>query len=609
MANLEGERCECTSGRNYECCCKRFDDAVVDLDTTEGATYLTWDDLWPCDPVTLDGLGATLRVLSGPNVSQAIARLQWMLREELNEEGAKQELVACDSWLEGVEARKIRRWIESGKRHKAIHRLNCLGLQQANMWTGARNGSTSEDATITQVMRCLIRTSDLLAQADAAESEDELAQMAAVIARSMFYFHRPEFGAAFGRYWAIMSEGLGAVGLRNAKLGFDLPGEYVKAFGLTIEQMLALGLSVITYYHHLTNEKLNANPSKFPIQPSYFEGIENEATRAAVPAFLQYIGRSWGEHAAIVQERAAAAPANLFQHTGFYRWPMVVEPAEGAYPIDLQFVTAQATEGALWGLLEALSACGRRKDGNRLREAVGHAFEWYASKIVKPLHRPDHGTYVWSGWDDEIGEVKGTSKPDFLIQDGTTLYVIEATAATIAPSVMIAGDGPVFRAALQRLWAGDEQGSNKMRQLESAWRAGLGQQLRAEGLVWNSVKQVRPVYLSLGRIAQHSALHAFYREVMSSGGCSAEFIDRVSLLGIEELEAAATIRLEGTLWDDLWREWSNASRPSWGLLDYLRRSRRVASLGQPAKAFLDAAMGKMWQLLFPSASLGHSPQS
>src|SRR5260221_3846226 len=70
MASQPVANCGCGSNSSYRCCCERFDQTRPDLDTTEMALYLGWEDLWPCDPVSHHGLFAALSKLDGSTASE-----------------------------------------------------------------------------------------------------------------------------------------------------------------------------------------------------------------------------------------------------------------------------------------------------------------------------------------------------------------------------------------------------------------------------------------------------------------------------------------------------------------------------------------------------------
>ena len=599
--------CPCGSRRKVKRCCGNLLASAPLKDADEATVYLCWEDLWAGSTVMREALTRCVAELDGPWLSHLLARVGWYLGDQLKTQGTDLELQLCDEFLDRIEASKIRAWIEGRRRQKIIHRTNLLALQQINLAGGYRPGVSRDDVAIRQAVQALIKTNDALDDDYEVRASEVAASgrldpsLAAHFYRIGFYGHTPAFGPAFGRFWAIMGAGLEEVARRHPHAAFDLPGEFSRAFGFEVEELLALGLGLLSYYQNLGRRQFDEAPGAFLIGDRFFEAITNPTTKSRAQKCLEYLALTWDEHSKEMQERTQGAPGNLHQFFSLYRHPLMRSADRVFYPLDLDFCTAQVTDGVYWALLEELSRNGRRVDGDRLRTAFGHAFEWYASGIVGALNRPTEGTRVWLGWEGQIGHLQGVSTPDFLILDGQTLYVVEATVAAVPPATAVSCDPTALRESLERIWLGHGGGSAKVRQLESAWTAARAQRLRAEGLDWSQVRRIEPVFLSLRPVPQHLAIAPLFRAVLVDGGCAREFADDLMILSAEEWEAVCGLRLEGFTWDMLWAQKRHGRHPQRSLGTALFERGLLGEVSPQVRHFIDAAMDRMKALLFPES--------
>ena len=597
--------CPCGSGEKTKRCCASFFACGPLTDTDEASVRLCWEELWTGRVVMPGSYSQHVARMDGPWLSEMVARASWYLGDQLRTRRTELELGLCDEFLDAISARKVRAWIESGRRQKVIHRTNALALQQVNLSLGRRSGACGDDAALRHAVEALIKANDVLdddieARPNSMAVGGHLdALLAANFHRIAFDGHEPDFGSAFGRFWAIMCVGFAEAATKRPHAAFDLLGEFRTAFRLDLEELLALGLGLLSYYKGLSREQFNKNAGAFFISERFFDAITNPTTKSRVWHGLEYLGLTWDEHAREMRERTQKAPGNLHQWSSLYRHPLVRADEKVFYPLDLGFCAAQVTDGVYWALLERLDRDGRRADGDRLRTAFGHAFEWYVSEIVRALHRPAEGTRVWCGWDDQIREVKGISTPDIVVLENNTLYVIEATVAAVPPAAAISADPVVLRESLERIWLGHGDVSAKLVQLESAWRSASARRLSVDGLDWDQVRRVEPVFLSLRPFPQHPAIAPLYRQVLESGGRTGEFVDNLTILSAEEWEMVCGLRLEGARWEALWQKRRSGRYSQHSMATLLFQSGLLHDVSPQLKHFIDAAMERMKALLFP----------
>lgn len=605
-------RCPCDSGKKTKHCCENLFRATVPGDVEDAGVYLCWSDLWPVGQVDRATLATQVAPLDASWLSQLLARINWYLGDSVFGATTPLELQLFDEFSDAVTARKVRAWIESGKRQKVAHRTTLLAYQQMNLLAGPRSGRAGDDGALREAVELIPKVNDVLdddyeerawAEADAKGVDLSLAGH---FYRTSFYSHKPTFGTAFGRYWALLVHGLSQVATKEAHAAFPYSTEFERAFGVVPENMLALGLGILSHYNGLTREKFDADPSAFLLGPSWFSTIRDEHVRQGVTRIFDYMAFTLDEHVVEMRALAERAPKSLFQFHGMYRHPFVKVDGTTYYPLDMGFAYAQVTDGPYWALLESLSTQGKKKEGDRLRTAFGYAFEWYASEMARPLHSFDPSVHVWLDWDDEILAPEGVSKPDIVMRDGETVYVAEVTAAGVPPSVAAGGNGVELRDWLSRIWLGGDRHAGKMKQLMSAWMGAKEGRIGLKGMDWDGVRHVEPILVSLRPVPQHLAIAGLYRDILFEGGASPDFAEHVTVLSSEEWESMCGIRLDGVRWRDVLGARRQAPWKDQSMGVHLYRAGLLKRPHPRVKGFIDEAMLRMKALLFPDSATARS---
>jgi hypothetical protein len=168
-----------------------------------------------------------------------------------------------------------------------------------------------------------------------------------------------------------------------------------------------------------------------------------------------------------------------------------------------------------------------------MHASYGRAFEWYCSELARGCESEANDRRVWLDWDGSIDAPTGQSIPDAIIQEGSTLFVVEMTTSAVTPAVSVSCDPEMIEHALTSVWFGR---SPKLRQLASAWAGVKSGAVRAEGLDSSKITAVVPLLVSLRYVPLHLGLWHWYRDVMSSNGLSQEFVEVFRIMDVEDWE-------------------------------------------------------------------------
>jgi hypothetical protein len=201
--------------------------------------------------------------------------------------------------------------------------------------------------------------------------------------REAFYTEISEpYAHALGRMWMICQHGFPAAAAA-ARRGppFDFAGQFEARLRFPFEAMLALGFAILTHYSAEDNHKLFTDPIQFVTRPRSLYTLLREEHRPQADRIFEYLSLTWDEHVRRAHRWSGCAPTELmYQLFELYEHPLVRLPSGVAFVLDAYFLQQRVTEGAYWALFNSLK---EDKEEGPLREAFGHATEWYVSELLR----------------------------------------------------------------------------------------------------------------------------------------------------------------------------------------------------------------------------------
>lgn len=574
-------RCTNTRKRTFADCCQLWTlspEAHMDADM---GVYLGRDGLWPNDPFEAADVYRLVERFDPSHLVQVISRISTKLQDDYLKPASPEELEVLRIFLPADWLDKTTRWLISKKRTKVFHRLlfPAMLLQvfaHADRTTKElRSPEDKERVGELALMFNQIIEEDYQAQVTAAKGRPDIMRaLYASVYRQAFYAQSESYADSLGRTWGLIKKGLPAI-VAHGHQGFEFESLFEREFGFTVEDMFAYGFAVWTHYSS-DNAKLFEGPTQFVLHRKALHTVVLPERQEASERIFDYLALTFEEHAARARAsvtREGVSPLNMYQLYSLYDRPLVKMPDGAIHVLDTQFLRARITEGAYWAVFDTLS----RDDRERMKEAFGHAVEWYASEVLRASQPKDLPKQLWLDWDSEI-TVKGekTKRPDAALLEGDTLFLMEITTSTVIPQVASSGDPDLLADAITKVWFGKKPGdSAKLRQLAAAMDAFWDERLVIKGLNPRAVKQIRPVLVSFRDFPQWPKLMDWYRDLMKDNRMTPEFIRDFVLLDIEELEEMAHRLLHGETWTSILAQKALAPNPDVSTHNFLYRTGRI----------------------------------
>jgi hypothetical protein len=563
------EKCRCGSGRVFRECCLAFVVEPLTADEHRIRTYVMCADLWPQDRVSLDDVLSTIARFDPRDLTQTLARINVRMQDDYFNPRSTLELAVLRLFFPPDWHWKLEQWILSGKRAKAFHKLLFPSILLKTLaGANAAQSAITVKGNETTIGPLALRFNQVLEDdyqqlKDQADSESGKKRVLyASIYRQAFYSHVEAYPDSLGRIWHLVTKGIPAGAAKGRSADFDFEAEFTSTFFFGFRDMLAYGFAVLAHYS-LENRDLFIEPAHFILNRTSFKNVVSSDRRVESERIFDYLGLPWDKHIAEASRAVArASPQNLYQLYSLYDHPLIEMPDGAIFPLDAQFLRACVTEGAYWALFNALIRQGRERE---LRDAFGHATEWYAGQLLRESCRTAGDGKLWLDWDGEI-RGSGTQKPDGVLREEGTLYFIEVTTSSVSPGQASSGDPDVLAAAFKKLWFGE---SPKLVQLANAMAAFERGDLTLHGVDRAEITHIRPVFVVLRDFPQWPVLMDWYRELMREGGMTERFIEDILLIDIEELEELANRLLHGDTWTSILGQKRLSSHPDMSMHNFL----------------------------------------
>lgn len=559
------ELCRCGSGRKLKRCCLKLYENEPNTSPIAGA-FLSHEWMWAGDRTTYDGVESALAKIPGDWLVRVLSSLQWILKDELVGPKYQRQLAFIEEFGDPIVARKAAAWLKTGRAATAFHRCTIPATLQMRMLATDASAGVSDD-TVRDLVGLLFQVNDLLskdyeeAQGGSNTSAGVDSAIAADFHRNGFYSHTPHWGASTARAWALLSHGSRAVKEKYPLEWCDMESAYRNTMGGTPQELIAVVSGILSHYLALTLEKSNEEPGRFRIGDGFLEALNNADVTAMGKRAIRQLAGDWNRHVEEMKKCVRGPKENVQQFFSLYNLPLAKE-GTSFFPIDMEFLRAQTTEGWYWALVREL---GTKSDGKkqvqRLHASFGRAFEWYCADLARATNGNNPAFRVWTDWDAQIESDAGCAKPDIIVEQDGVLWIAEVTTSAVRPAVSVCCDADELESALTGVWF---EGSSKLLQLERAYSGVKAGKVRVRDWDLRQAREIAPIFVSLRYVPLHAAIWPWYRDIMMRRGLSAEFLNRLRILDAEDLEELCASALDGqsaqvafASWmDSIW-QWSS----------------------------------------------------
>jgi len=518
---------------------------------------------------------------------QTLSKLNVLLIEEQSTWPSESELAVLRWVLPSPWFTKVELWLRLGRANKVIHRTTLVGLVNCVL---VGPGDTTGTLTVRGNEK-LLGPIMLAVNQESWERYEERKRLAtdqsaklrvlhAEMLRDAFYAQVSEpYAHALGRMWMICQHGFPAAAAAKRGRPFAFLSEFEARLQFPFGAMLALGFALLTHYSAEDNTRLFSDPLQFVTRPESLHSILRDEHRQLAERIFDFLSLPWDEHVRRARRWADRAPTEqMYQLFELYEHPLVRLPSGIAFVLDAYFLQQRVTEGAYWALFNSLKADD--KEGP-LREAFGHATEWYVSELLRRTYAPTDERRLWLGWDGDFVSREG-NLPDAVIREDDVLYFLEVTTSSLYASEMASGDPDIVESGLRRVWLGaKEGGSSKLPQLAGAIRSFRAGHLTLPNLPLDRTYKIVPVLANLRLLPQWPGAVGWYRQIMRDGGLEQLFVDDLLILDLRELEEVAELELEGVSLTDILERRRRFKHPETAIHNLLAMSDLLAGNRHP----------------------------
>jgi len=406
-----------------------------------------------------------------------------------------------------------------------------------------------------------------------------------------------------------MSDGLNEAKNRYPKEWFDFHTEYQSIFGCEPIEMMSLLFGILGHYLPLYNTTPK-DPGDYNIGENFFSTIVEPVKSKRKNVFNLKAQTISNLQEMFSGRDKKGGSASLIDTKPIYDKPLLEldkqsKDSPSVYtPLDMEYIERAATEGLYWDLFNYFLSNSNKKKAYALRAVFGRAVEWYASSLIRDVVAKED---IWLDWDGDFSHAKTKiSIPDVVVREDDTLFVFECTSSSIQPSISLSGDPVLIENALGELWFGsDKKGEvKKLLQLNSTIEAIKKNDLTISNVDISKIQRIVPVFVTFRSLPQYPNLRNWYDELMRNNGLSNEFISRLLIIGIDDLEALSQLKKQGIDFIETYIKHSTSAERGFSINHYLMASnkfpRRIDRLDQESKKIM-SIFGK---LLFNNPNIG-----
>jgi hypothetical protein len=388
-----------------------------------------------------------------------------------------------------------------------------------------------------------------------------------------------------GRYWALIRHGL-AAGVERSGAPVNFEEIFANIFGMSWAQMSAFGFVVYTHYSEV-NATLFSGPEQFVVHGEALRSVLPPEDHDRARRIFDYLSMAISEGPVPSDE---LGPRDLFRLQQLYDHPLFVMRQGGIFAMDTQLLRARITEGAYWALFGHLLGQDEAR-AYALRDAFGHATEWYAAQVLGDA-MPGTGAEqrLWLGWNNDLEGAKG-SRPDAVVLENGTFYFIEITASFVRPREASSGSGEVLAAALRRVWLGEGNGgvSGKLVQLQRAIHAFRSGAWRLAGYSGSTAHRIVPILASLRSVPQVDVLDRWYRSLISDGALESWFLNDLRFFDLADVEQMAQASIAKLSWNAILAAHASSSYRDSSIFSYLVESGTMREKNRVLAKYIDEA--------------------
>jgi hypothetical protein len=553
---------------------------------------LTLQDLWPETRSDLGSLDELIVQFDPEDLVQTLARINVYLQNVRAASRAERELELMPLFLPPVWATKAQWALKSGRSATLLDRLTLLAAIRRTISLAPRAlRSIKPNEGRELVGQICLRLNDLVAQHESPPDRgmpplQAAANAEAGLFRYAFYAGSEPYEVSLGRYWALIRHGL-AAGAKRFGAPVDFEEIFANTFGMSWAQMSAFGFVVYTHYSEV-NATLFSSPEQFIVHGDALRSVLPPEDHDRARRIFDYLSMALSEGPVPSDE---VGPQDLYRLQQLYDHPLFVTRRGGIFAMDTQLLRARITEGAYWALFGHLLGHDVPKRAYALRDAFGHATEWYAAQVLGDA-MPATGAEqrLWLAWNNDLEGVKG-GRPDAVVLENGTFYFFEITSSFVRPGEASSGSGEVLAAALRRVWLGDgdEGASGKLVQLQRGIHAFRSGAWRLAGYSGSTTLRIVPILVSLRSVPQVDVLDQWYRSLMSDGALQPWFLKDLRFFDLADVEQMAQASIAKLSWNAILAAHASSPYRDSSIFSYIVESGMLRDKNRVLAKYIDEA--------------------
>lgn len=470
--------------------------------------YPQWRNLFPSESApSLDELISVVKQFNCDDTLQSLAKLNLIYSRVYR--GGDQIPVDVYRNLFAPNAFELLRQAIFQKNAVFPYRPAVIFLQKLVLTHGLKVGGQTANGDPILFGRMLVAASEYaegakLSAVQYDDSDEAAKQKRREILAGTFYrqfiFNNSDFIMnLMGRYWGMLVLYPNDVQPLYPDEFFDLKKFFKEETGLDLEIYLMFAFALFGHYapRELTqSHDVLQNPALFPIGDAYFQIIREEHHESA-RRFLSLFSRTREEFRAGIAAEIPSPDAGGYDARFIFESPLY-KAGPMYFPLDLDIVMQQATSGLYWKAHSVLRTPSRKPEYDKFKTWWGRLFEWHIKKILEsylPEKGPAQRLFV-EGTD-------GFEGADFVIRDGESLVIIEATTSPVPVMKITSGDGKAILKSLNLILIKTEHGdAGKAAQLANFIEGFKAGRIRIGNIDPKTIKYFFPVVLTEQGIPQ-----------------------------------------------------------------------------------------------------------
>lgn len=362
-----------------------------------------------------------------------LARMSILLRNEDFASFGVQNFL-CQCFVSQAQASQINvvRRQEGGQGVIIFSPQGVLCLEKLAIRYGREGGIRLESPEEKERLGRLVLNVNAFLDADSSAGPSRVSELTSLVIRQAFFNRRPQLAWAVARYWDLY---VTLPSQFQTISRCDVGAAYVKAAGLSIEEVLAIGFGFMSTW--LEIDVSNAGTTPIGVDPTTYLK-DTKLPPEKINAALSQLGRDWEEHLAAIPVDVRSEGHWEYRFRFAQERPLIRLKSGLLVPLDLVFLVEKVTSNIFYTIFNHFSS--DRQFVNAFTAKYGELFEEYVRRILKEIYGGALKHLIQGG----------AERGDALLFDDGVLYVFEMKSTRVLLPARVTGDIKEYGDSLSR---------------------------------------------------------------------------------------------------------------------------------------------------------------